>query len=304
MVNDRKISRALFIGYTLATAIIYVLLDLPIRLTNAYPFPTCIGIKSFLPFSCGIFFGPAGALGTVLGAAVSGVIDHSALVKILGECLCVLTVAMGSWLLWYAVYRNGHIRFERFREVGIYIAIVLGLSVACGVIFTVLMAPDLFLPVFFGYMIMGLLVGLLVNIMLGGIFCVIPVLPPFCKPAEGITILMTAESPRIDEINEAIEMEAMARKIPMKRVFEIENCLEELYIRVQKNLPSSEIHGRVEMGSTISMSIWVAGEKYNPFRARAGEDEMDQVGLKLLRHRALRASYDYGDGQNRIHVVV
>ena len=90
----------------------------------------------------------------------------------------------------------------------------------------------------------------------------------------------------------------------MKRVFEIENCLEELYIRIRKKLPEASICGRVELGSTISMRLWVDGAKYNPFLREADEDEVDLLSLKLLRHRALRASWSYTGGQNLIRVVV
>ena len=46
------------------------------------------------------------------------------------------------------------------------------------------------------------------------------------------------------------------------------------------------------------------GTKYNPFLKEADEDEIDLLSLKLLRHRALRASWSYTGGQNLIRVVV
>ena len=303
MENKRKPPLKRWAAAMLGVAVVYLLLDLPIRATHAYSFPPSVGIKSFLPFSCGLFFGPAGAAGAALGAAASGLLTGAGAAECLSECLSALLVGIGIWFCWFAVYRDGHVRFERFREVGIYTLLVLAFSALAGGL-TAALGGGSFLPVAGGFFVMGLLVGLLVNILLGGIFCVSPLLPSFCTPREGIPICLDPDAPHFDEVNEAIEAEAMTRGIPMKRVFEIENCLEELYLRMQKNLPEAVVRGRVDMGSTISMQIRVDGEKYDPFRSEDHEDEMDQMGLKLLRHRALRASYSYDEGQNRIHIVV
>ena len=285
-------------------AIMYFLLDFPIRFTQAYDFPVCIGIKSYLPFTLGLFFGLPGILGGVLGAAGTGLLAGVPAGECLTECLCVLAAGLGSWLCWYAFHRDGHVRFEHWREIAIYAAMTAGLSLLCGGIAALILGAGNLLPVAAGYLVTGLLVGLLVNILLGGIFCVAPALPWFCTEREGIQILLTSENPAFGQVNEAIEAEAMAKKMPLKRVFEIENCLEELYIRIINKLPEAEIRGKVEMGSTISMSIRVDGVKFNPFRTEADEDETALAGLKLLRHRALRASYTYAEGQNQIHIVV
>ena len=55
----------------LLCCVVYFMLDCPIRLTGAYGFPDGIGIKNFLPFSCGLFFGPAGVLGAAAGAVLT-----------------------------------------------------------------------------------------------------------------------------------------------------------------------------------------------------------------------------------------
>ena len=288
----------------LFACLVYFLLDFPIRFTEAYQFPDCVGIKSFLPFTLGLFFGPMAAVGATLGAVCTSIVCHTTFVECLAEVLCVLLAGIGSWLGWYGIYRNGHIRFERFREVGIYAAVVLCLSLLCGGISGFLLGSGMILPTIGILAVTGLLVGLPINILLGGIFCVTPVLPWFCKAEGGISFRLAHCDPGPGAVNEAIEAEALEKKIPMKRVFEIENCLEELYIRIRRKLPEAEICGKVELGSTISMRILVDGTKYNPFLQEADEDEMDLISLKLLRHRALRASWSYTDGQNIIHIVV
>lgn len=288
----------------LMTCLVYFLLDFPIRFTGAYHLPGWLGIKSFLPFTCGLFFGPLGALGSALGAVLAGLLCQAETAVILTEILCILLTGLGCWLCWFAVYRDGHVRFERYRELGVYAALVLGLSLLCGGVSAALLGREMFLPTAGIFALTGLLVGLPVNILLGGIFCVTPVLPRYSREEGGISFLLTPRDAASETVNEAIEEEALPKKIPMKRVFEIENCLEELYIRIRRKLPEAEVYGKVELGSTISLRIWVTGAKYNPFLKEPDEDEMDLISLKLLRHRALRASYSYTGGQNQIRIVV
>ena len=292
------------IRFFAAACAVYFLLDFPIRFTGAYQFPDCVGIKSFLPFTLGIYCGPSAVAGAALGAVLTGLVCGTEAAGCLTEVLCVLLAGAGSWLCWFGLHRGGHIRLERFRDVGIYAAIVLVLSALCGGIVEILLGRSRLLPVVGILAVTGLLVGLPVSILLGGIFCVTPVLPWFCREEGFISFELTSRDAGPGAVNEAIEEDALRRKIPMKRVFEIENCLEELYIRIRKKLPEASICGRVELGSTISMRLWVDGAKYNPFLREADEDEVDLLSLKLLRHRALRASWSFTGGQNLIRVVV
>lgn len=288
----------------LFACLIYFLLDFPIRFTEAYQFPDWVGIKSFLPFTLGLFFGPPAVAGAALGAVCTGLVCKTAVFECLTEVLCIFLAGTGCWLCWFAANRNGHIRFERFREVVIYAGIVLGLSVLCGGVSGILLGRSTVLPTVGILAVTGILVGLPVNILLGGIFCVTPLLPWYSREEGIISFMLTSQDRGADAVNESIEMEALQKKIPMKRVFEIENCLEELYIRIRRKLPEAQVTGKVELGSTISMRIWVDGAKYNPFQKEADEDEMDLISLKLLRHRALRASWSYSNGQNLIRIVV
>ena len=90
----------------------------------------------------------------------------------------------------------------------------------------------------------------------------------------------------------------------MKRVFEIQSCLEELSIRIFNAMPDTKIKINVIYYNAISMKLNYAGEKYNPFRINKGEDVLDIMSLKIIKHRALRASFAFYKGENKIHVVM
>ena len=90
----------------------------------------------------------------------------------------------------------------------------------------------------------------------------------------------------------------------MKRICEIQSCLEELSIRIFSRLPGARLRVRVRYGEAISLRLSWEGEKHNPLRIGKDEDELDIAALKIIRHRALRASFKRVDGENRVHVVV
>ena len=286
------------------SCIVYFLLDYPIRVSGAYSFPEGIGVKSFLPFSLGLFLGPCGAAGCALGAILAGLIMKDAATVVASEILSVLIIGIGKWCGWFLVNRDANVRVESKKDFITSLAMDAALSVIAGAITAAFLGKELFLPTMAGYMISGMLVGTLVNILLGGIFCVDPVLPPWSRYEADVHFQLQAEPAAIAMANEMIEEKAFAKKIPMKRVFEIQNCFEELFIRICKGLPQAEIKGRLDLGTTISMRITVPGEKCNPLQLNDDEDEMDVVSLKLIRHRALRASYSYKDNENHIHIIV
>ena len=282
----------------------YLLLALPIQASGAYRFADGVGVKNALPFVLGLFYGPSGVIGCILAAIVTGVLLHVGAALTTAEAFGVLVAGMGIWLLWFLWHRNGSVRLERGRDFLRYTGIVAGLSLACGGLAGMLLERSMILPTFLGYLIFGLLVGGLITILLGGIFCVDPVLPAWCLKEPDVPVLLEPGSATLDQINESIEEQSQRQKIPMKRIFEIQNCLEELVIRIRKHMPEAEVRGWIDLGTTISMRLFIPGVRYNPLRVERNEEEIDLMSLKLIRHRALRAYYSYKNTENRIHIVI
>ena len=57
------------------------------------------------------------------------------------------------------------------------------------------------------------------------------------------------------------------------------------------------------------MQLSYTGEKYNPFKMiKSNVDESDNLinmaSLKIIKFRALRVSFFYHNGENKIHVVI
>ena len=82
------------------------------------------------------------------------------------------------------------------------------------------------------------------------------------------------------------------------------SSLEELYIRICKAIPNVRITIKVSYDDTFSIRLSYEERRYNPLLIGKDEDEMDIVSLKLIKHRALRASYRYKYNENLVHIVI
>ena len=292
------------IGLILRSALIYLLADLPVQLTGFLTFGSFIGIKNFLPSTLGLLFGPWGAIGSCVGSIAGGLALSTPANEILLECICCLIMGMGMWIVWHLGSTTHRIHFKRVINYAKYAGLLVGLSAICGGLSFVLVEGGAFGPILSAYTATGLLIGIPINILFNGVLCIDPVLPPWYSMEYPVSGVLSADSQSLSALTEAIEEFGFERRINMKRLFEIQSCIEELYIRIQAARPGAEIYVTLNSGDTISMRLRFSGERYNPLRTGKEEDELDIMGLKLIKHRALRAAYSFKNGENHILIVI
>ena len=280
----------------------YILIDLPVRMTGLLP--PMLGLKNFLPATFGLFFGPWGALGGCLGSLVSSFIAGTRYSYALTECLHIIIMSILTWLGWHMFSHTHRVRLKLTRQYLRYTFLVLVLSLFCGLTEYLLDGRVNALKVFAAYSILSLFVGIPVNILFGSLLCVDTVLPFGRKLADNASFMIENEPESLDAANETIEETASEYGVKMKRVFEIQSCLEELSIRIFSTITRAKIYVRLRYDDVISANISWHGMKYNPLYIGNDEDEIDVAGLKILKHRALRASYSYMDKENNIHIVL
>ena len=288
----------------LRSALIYLLADLPVQLTGFLSFGSFIGIKTFLPSTLGLLFGPWGAIGGCIGCAAGGLILSTPANEILLECLCSIIIGIGIWIVWHLGSSTHRIHFKRPINYAKYLGLLLGLSAICGGLSFLFVDGGAFGTILAGYTATGLLIGIPVNILFNGVLCIEPVLPPWYKMDYPVSATLTADSQTLSALSEAIEEYGFERRINMKRLFEIQGCIEELYIRILAAQGDAAIQLTMNSDDTISVRMRYAGKRYNPLRIGKSEDELDIMGLKLIKHRALRAAYSYSGGENRILIVI
>ena len=287
----------------LLSAVVYLLLDMPVQVTGFLAFGSYIGIKNFLPTSLGLQFGPAGILGSCAGAVATALLLGTPVREILLECMCILIMGTGTWLLWHLGSGTHRIHYKRGINYLKYFCILATLSALCGCVSLVLL-KGAFAATMVSYTALGRLIGIPVNIMANGLFCLEPILPPPYQMQHAVTGVVTADPESLMLVNEALEDFACLKKLNQRRVFEVQRCLEELSIRILAKLPDTRIHIQINYDDTLSARVHYDGKKYNPLYIDKEEDELDIMGLKLIKHRALRAAYQYRDRTNYVHVVI
>ena len=121
---------------------------------------------------------------------------------------------------------------------------------------------------------------------------------------DGLVAMLTNDAESLEQFNEQLEDYATSLNIGRKQLFALQNCLEELYIRICKAIPDVRITIQVTYDDTFSIQLSYAQRPYNPLLIGKEEDEMDIASLKLIKHRALRASYKYKYAENLVHIVI
>ena len=284
----------------LLSAAAYALIDLPVGMTGLLP--ALVGLKNFLPVTLGLFFGPYGAAGGCGGCLLTALLLRRPMGDAALECVHILIMTLGMWGGWHLFSRSHWVRLKRSGHYLRYSLLVAGLSGVCGLASQVCGGD--FTTVASAYALSGLLVGIPINILLASVLCVEQVLPPWCSAKDDAVLDLEAGSEALEGANEILEETAEERGLSMKRVFEVQSCLEEFSIRVFGAAPEARVRVRVRYDDAVSLRLTWEGKKYNPLHIGKEEDEIDVAGLKIIKHRALRASFQYQGGENRVHVVI
>ena len=288
-MSEIKTQEKIFL--TSISALTYMLIDLPVRLTIMIP--PYLGIKNFLPFILGIFFGFYGVAGACIGALIISLTMGTGLYNAGYECYCIIITGLGIWYGWHVFSKSHHVFLKELKNYARYILLVLILS-----------ALTLDFETGVSYFLCGVLIGIPVTILFGSILCVIQIVPSWCKLSDDANFDIDNDPQSIRAANELLEEAALTRGIAIGRVFEIQSCIEEISIRVLNVDPNLKIHTSVIFTDAISARLDYSGKKYNPLKIAKDEDELDVMSLKIFRHRALRAMFNYWDGVNKVHIVV
>lgn len=302
MKDKRTLHR--WIQYMAASAVVYFVIDLSVRVTGVIRLSDAVGVKNFLAVLLGLVFGPWGAGGCCIGCIMSSLILGDLSIYTLYECLANLLIGNGMWCLWHLFDKSGAVFLKKPVDYVRYMLMLLVLSGLAGLTAYVMLPDHSFYPYFGAYFIQGIIVGIPILILMTSIVCVEPVLPPWRKRAEGLTGTVSLDPQTLTAFNEQLEEYALSKKIKMKEIFSIQNCIEEVLIRFQEENPESKTRIRIQFHDSVSIDFENDGKQCNPFRSGKEEKTETLMGLKLILHRALRSSYHHSDGCNIVHIVM
>lgn len=295
---------------TLFSAIIYFCFDYFIYLTsflNTYSF---VGLKSFLPMVLGLNFGIYGVIGELIAVSVKSYLIHSPLNFYLMECIIVSIIGIGTWFLWHINSLTFRIHLRFVHNFVRYILIIVTLSVICAFIGKKIINQYAFDEIMIWNISMSILVGIPIEIIYGSLMNLDPILPPLfingkkIELVDDIRYTITAEEDTFSVFTEKLESLLEREHADMKRSFEIQNIVEEMYLRILHRYPKAIIDVKANFDITFSIEFLFIERKYNPFLINRNESDEDIAGLKIIKHKALLASYYYDMGLNYVHIVI
>lgn len=300
-VDVRRLRRAAVMA--LAGAALYMLADIPVQATHFLRFGSAVGIKNALPPVLGLLLGPAGTVGCAAGSIAGALVLGTLAPQMAGECLSVLVCGLGMWAGWFA--KGGcQVLLKKPAEYRKYALLLAAASAAAGAVWYAAAGSGA-LALGVAYAAMGLLVDVPILILAGSIFCIEPVLPPGRVYVHQVTGCVTAQAGSIGAFNDLLEEKLLlTKKVNMKRLFELQNVVEEVALRVLAAVPDAAVEISVDCHDTCPVCFRYRGARFDPLKMRRDEDEVDLMSLKLIRHRALRASHAYSHGENTVRVVV
>ena len=284
----------------------FIVLDLPVRFSKfVNDMPPYLGIKNAVAPATALMVGPWGTIGSVLGAVICGIIDKTATwTQIIYEIVTIVILSLGSWFLWHMFTPDHKVRFKTLYDLTKFTAILASLSAANGVLSFAFVSGGDLLPVFLTELISSMLVGIPAIIIYCGIMCQQPVIPPWYTRSHDIEDDIEANDESFIEFNDKVEKLTMRLELPKKRVFEIINTIEEVYLRIRTHEPEATVHITIDCEDALSILFEYKGEKCNPLRISADEDLVALIGLKLIEHRAIRTSYKYSMQTNQVLIVL
>lgn len=298
------------IKITVIVAIVYCLADYLVRLTGFLQFSSCVGLKSFMPATFGVLFGVYGVIGEIIGCTVSSLLFSRALNLLHYEYLIITIIGFGMWFTWHINSVTHKVHFRYIRNYTRFIILILLFSSISGMLSGQFTRAYMFLDIVIWNTILSVLIGIPVMIIYSGLMSLDPILPPLVENGKMIHIVddireaLTKDPQSFASFNEKLEQLSERENVDMKRSFEMQGLVEEIYLRIIDMYPEAVIDVRANYDITFSVEFIYIGKRHNPFWNVRHEDEMSSAGLKLIKHRALLASYSYLYGENNVHVVI
>ena len=280
------------------SAFSYALLHFAFDLGDFPLFTGSIGPKNFLPVTTGMILGPYGTAGVLIGAVVSGIVSGAGIFNLIAEAAGVAVMSGGGWLLWYSGKNRRATALKNTRDLLRFTVISLALSGVCG--FIAFLSGSGPWMTFGSYMAWNLLLGIPVIIIITSIFCVKLVCPAWCPLKLDINERFVLEPGCISEIGEMIDELCFMKRLDRKRGFQMQSCIEECILLILPEPSCRNLQLTARISDSISITMRYDGKPCNPLRERTHED---QIGLMMIKQRALRARYSYTGGVNYLHIV-
>ncbi|MCR5201572.1 MAG: hypothetical protein K6D02_00570 [Lachnospiraceae bacterium] len=304
-METKKIARD-FVSYSFmffVCVLCYFLVDIFLLSTRVLDFSTFVGIKNVLPIILGILYGPLGTAGCLTGCILTHFVINKPVEDFWIEFITIVLVSLISYYLWYFKKKDDKLALKERKDYNKYNLIVLLCAVIAAIVGFIIKGYGAALEGFFSFLVTGIFVGIPTIIIVTSILWVERISPKHLNAYPYFEGVINSSPESLAEFNERLEA---AVDVPMKRLFEVESCVEEVMILVKENVPDSELRVRLQLDDSASLRFYYKGKKYNPLHFDKNNKVEDESGIKMIAYRALRASYRYINRKetNYIHIVL
>lgn len=290
--------------------LVYFSISFPITSLDFFYLYDYIGLKSFLAITIGLLFGPIGIIGEVLASIFTSMILRIEFQNLIMELILIIIPGITVWLFWNFKTKDPGISFKKPISFFKFIIFTIVIYLFCAYLSNYIVPDDNPKRIFAWCVSLTLLIGIPVIILFMNIFCVKPIMPSKRIIGEkeyfenDIVCVLTKDVKSLSVLNNLLEDYIINKRIDMKRLFEIQNLVEEVYIRIINYFDDIEIEFKSSYDVTFSAEFSYVGLRYNPLKIIKGENDIEVAGIKLIKHRALLASYEYICNENIVHVVI
>jgi integral membrane sensor domain MASE1 len=261
-------------------------------------FKGIIGPKNSLPITMGMILGPFGAFGMLAGSITAGILSGAGALSLISESAGAVIMSAGGWLLWYAKKGTGGIALKKLRDLLRFTVISLILSALCASI--AYLCGEGFLMTFISYMVWNLLLGISLIMLLTSIFCVNVVYPPWHPIIFDINETLPLKTESVTVILDIIDELCFSKKLDRKRAIFMQSYIEECIIMILSEPTCKNLRLTVQISDCISIVMQYDGNRCNPLRMTSYED---QIGLDIIKQRALRVRHSYSGKMNQLRIV-
>lgn len=305
-----------------ACAVVYLFLDIPFRAMGFLNLLPLAGPKNALPMVAGLVFGPAGILGTAVGALVSGWVSGASFRAVASEAVSVAAASTFFYRFWYVIRRDGKTDLKSAGHMVQFFLTGVVAGFLMGGLEGILLADSydsgfltLCLEVGLSSSVWLLLIGMPVFILLTSVFAIRPWVPVHLfaagdrEEAGELVMDIGSDVQELAGVGDAVALYNEQKGIPAQRGYAIMSCVEELSVLIQQRLPETgKIHIRIRSGSNVVVRLQYPGERYNPFAVRVAPGgpgaNLDILGILMVREMAVHVGYRRRQEENELTMIV
>jgi len=279
------------------------------------------GPKNMFPLFFGLLYGPSGAVGTALGALLSGMVRGQFNGSCAAEAFVAFLSGSTAWLTWYLLPTTTRPGCKQPRQLLFLLLCILVASGVAAVSTWLIPAWGDLEPsaaatqIGLSSLVWTIVLGVPCLITAVSLFGAEPNAPQFWRrrhPQEDVVDfdqIVENDPMSIGMMSDEIDIFNLQHGLPTKLGYAVMSCVEELSCLILEHLPpDGTVRVRLTAGDNILLRMNYEGEMYNPLAIHVQHGDptadMDVIGILMVREMAVYTSHWYAHGINEVKIII